>query len=152
MQCPLYWNGYRISSISYQDHGFWLVCLHHFGVSVLILRLLCADCVCLLYANHTKRTWWIRNKLLTLQDCNWHLCVISSVKGLHVTRMTLWYSLMNQTQRHNPLWHIEIVCNIIIISLFTHCNKNNGTIKKEVNFTFQFKQMSFMTSSTSLLI
>ncbi len=31
--------------------------------------------------------------------------------------------------------------DIIIISLFTHCNKNNGTIKKPVNFTFQFKQM-----------
>ncbi len=39
-----------------------------------------------------------------------------------------------------------------MISLFTHCNKNNGTIKKTVNFTFQFKQMSFMTSSTSLYI
>ncbi len=42
---------------------------------------------------------------------------------------------------------------VIIISLFTHCNKNNDTIKKKkVNFTFQFKQMSFMTSSTLLLV
>ncbi len=33
---------------------------------------------------------------------------------------------------------------IIIISLFTHCNKNNGTIKKNpVNFTFQFKHVIY---------
>ncbi len=48
--------------------------------------------------------------------------------------------------------HSILVGIIIIISLFTHCNKNNGTIKKTVNFTFQFNQMSFINSSMSLLV